>query len=107
MTEALNEYQKAAEQQRRDRLVLTHLPLVRHVLGRLIGELPPGIDRENLEAAGVLGLVEAAAPCAPARGSSFKTCAYRRVRGAILDELRRNSVFPQQVLERIGAVRRA
>jgi len=107
LPEVQNDYRRAAEQARRDRLVLDNLALVRHVLGRLLGEMPPGVDVENLEAAGVLGLVEAAARYDPTRDAQFRTFAYLRVRGAIVDELRRNSVFPQQVLQRIGAVRRA
>lgn len=107
MSEPQNEYQRIAEQKRRDQLVLSHLPLVKHIIHRVIGELPPGVDIENLESAGVLGLVEAAAKYDPARNAQFKTFAYQRVRGAIYDEMRRNSMFPQQVLERVAAIRRA
>jgi RNA polymerase sigma factor for flagellar operon FliA len=107
MSDAIQEYRRTAEQARRDELVLSHLSLVRHVLGRLLFKLPAGVDRENLEAAGVLGLVEAAARFDPARNVNFTSFAYRRVQGAILDELRRNSVFPQQVLERMALVREA
>src|SRR5690349_24935646 len=88
-----------AQQSQRDRLILSHLGLVRHVAGKLLAQLPPGLDAENLEAAGILGLVEAAAHYDPARGTQFNTYAYPRIRGAILDELRRNSPPPQQVLE--------
>lgn len=107
MTQPINEYQRTADQDRRDRLVLEHLPLVKHVIGRLIGDLPPGVDRENLESAGVLGLVEAATKFDPTRTVQFNTYAFPRIRGAVLDELRRNSPFPQQVLERIALIRRA
>jgi RNA polymerase sigma factor for flagellar operon FliA len=105
--DVMHDYQQAAEKARRDRLIVDHLTLVRHVLGRLIGELPPGLDFENLEAAGVLGLVEAAARFDPTRDAQFPTFAYWRIRGAIVDELRRNSVFPQQVMDRIGRVQAA
>ncbi|MBN9518843.1 sigma-70 family RNA polymerase sigma factor [bacterium] len=100
-------YQRQADQQRRDGLILSHLPLVKHVIGRLVGELPPGTDVDNLEAAGVLGLVEAAAKYDPTRNAQFKTFAYLRVRGAVVDELRRNSPLPQHVMERVSAVRKA
>lgn len=100
-------YQRQADQQRRDELIVSHLPLVKHVIGRLVGELPPGTDVDNLEAAGVLGLVEAAAKYDPSRNAQFKTFAYLRVRGAVVDELRRNSPLPQHVMERVSAVRKA
>lgn len=100
-------YSRVAGQNRRDELILEHLPLVRHILGKLAAQLPPGVDMENLESAGVLGLVEAANNFDPERGNQFNTYAYQRVRGAILDELRRNCPLPQQMLERVALVRRA
>ncbi|HZT79872.1 MAG TPA: sigma-70 family RNA polymerase sigma factor [Gemmataceae bacterium] len=107
METATRAYNRVAAQGQRDQLILAHLPLVRHVLGKLIAGLPPGVDVENLEAAGVLGLVEAANGFDPERGTQFKTFAYLRIRGAVLDELRRNCPLPQHVLERIALVRQA
>ncbi len=100
-------YQRQMDQQRREQLILQHLPLVKHVIGRMLGELPEYVDVENLESAGVLGLVEAANKFDPSRNAQFKTFAYIRIRGAIVDELRRNSPLPQHVLARIALVRRA
>jgi RNA polymerase sigma factor for flagellar operon FliA len=107
MSNSIQAYQRQADQTRRDDLILGHLPLVKHVIGRLVGGLPPGVDVENLESAGVLGLVEAASKFDPTRNAQFKTFAYMRVRGAILDELRRNSPLPQHMLERVSLVRKA
>ena len=107
MAEQLNDYQRAAQQKRRDDMIVAHLPLVKHVIGRLVGELPPGVDVENLESAGVLGLVEAAAKYDPDRNAQFKTFAFLRVRGAILDELRRNCPLPQHMIEKVTKVKRA
>src|SRR6478609_7571999 len=65
--------------QQRDELVLNNLKLVRHVVGRLVAKLPSGVDLENLEAAGTLGLVEAASRFDPTRGIAFDAYAYRRI----------------------------
>ncbi len=100
-------YRETLSRQQRDELILSHLYLVRHVLGKLAARLPPGIDRENLESAGVLGLVEAAAHFDPSRGVQFKTFAYFRIRGAILDELRRNSPLSQEALKKWSRIRDA
>lgn len=100
-------YQNVSAQQARDDLILRHLPLVRHTIGRLLAQLPAGIDEENLCAAGTLGLVEAAHKFDPERGVKFEVFAAWRIRGAVLDELRRNCPAPQHLLERIGAIRRA
>jgi RNA polymerase sigma factor for flagellar operon FliA len=82
------------------------LSLVRHILGRLSAKLPSGIDIDNLEAAGTLGLVEAATRFDADRGINFKTYAYTRIRGAIYDELRRNSPLPQDQLGKIAKIRK-
>lgn len=107
MSGGVKAYTQVAARSRRDELILEHLPLVRHILGKLAAQLPPGVDLENLESAGVLGLVEAATSFDPDRGNQFNTFAYLRIRGAILDELRRNCPLPQQMLERAALVRRA
>ena len=99
-------YQQIGGEKQREELILGNLPLVRHILGRLAVRLPRGTDLDNLEAAGVLGLVEAANRFEPDRGIIFKTFAYTRIRGAILDELRRNSPLPQELLEKIAKIRK-
>lgn len=90
-----------------DDLIVQNLPFVRHILGKTIGALPDGVDIENLESAGIVGLVEAAQQFDPGKGATFKSFAYHRIRGAIIDELRRNCPLPQDMLQRITKVRRA
>jgi RNA polymerase sigma factor for flagellar operon FliA len=107
MANVAKAYQEVARRQQRDELILSHLPLVKHIIGRMAIHFPAGVDIENLEAAGALGLVEAAQHFDPAQNVQFKTFAYMRIRGAILDELRRNSPLPQQMQERIAIIRRA
>ena len=104
---AAQAYQQASECQQRDDLIVTHLDFVRHVFGKIVANLPDGVDVENLESAGILGLVEAAQQFDATRGVPFKTFAYPRIRGAIIDELRRNCPLPQQMLQAISRVRRA
>lgn len=105
MQSSIQQYKRVADQQLRDRLVVEHLQYVRHVLGRIAAHFPQHVDRENLESAGVLGLVEAAGKFDASRGVEFKRYAYPRIRGAILDELRRNCPIPQHMLERISLVK--
>lgn len=100
-------YRQVAVRSRRDQLILEHLSLVRHIVGRLLAELPPGLDVENLHSAATLGLVEAANKFDPARGVEFTTFASPRVRGAVLDELRRNCPLPQEMMQRVARVRTA
>lgn len=107
MDAAVRTYQNVNQKALRDQLVVDHLEYVRQVLGRMLAGLPQFVDIENLEAAGILGLVEAASQFDPQRGVVFRTFAYHRIRGAILDELRRNCPLPQDVLQRWAALRAA
>ncbi|MCA9075313.1 MAG: sigma-70 family RNA polymerase sigma factor [Planctomycetaceae bacterium] len=104
---AIDSYRKVIQADEGEQLILDHLGYVRHLLGRIVVELPAGVDFENLESAGVLGLVEAAKQFDPSRGIAFTTFAYPRIRGAILDELRRNCPLPQHVLKRWRMIREA
>ncbi|MEZ6132240.1 MAG: sigma-70 family RNA polymerase sigma factor [Planctomycetaceae bacterium] len=105
MDAAVRAYQNSSTQVSRDQLITDHLPNVRHILGRMLVSLPDSVDRENLEAAGVLGLVEAAHHFDPSRNVEFGAFAYHRIRGAIIDELRRNCPLPQQMLEKWARIR--
>ena len=78
-----------------DQMVLEQLPLVKAIVRQFIRRVPTWVDRQDLEAAGMLGLAEAARRWDPARGVPFAAFAASRVRGAILDELRRLDTLPR------------
>ena len=71
MDAGLKTYRQVAARDERERLILDHLDDVRHILGRVAARLPASVDRQNLESAGVLGLVEAAGQFDPSRGVDF------------------------------------
>lgn len=69
-------------------LVETHLPLVHYAVAEVARRVPNHVRREDLTAAGMCGLVQAAHSWDPARGIPFDRYAGNRIQGAILDELR-------------------
>lgn len=89
--------------EKRERLILEHVPLVKHLVGRL-GFDSSGMDRDDLYGVGILGLMAAADSWEESRGLAFSTYAYTRVRGAILDEMRRSDVLPRGRRERVRAL---
>ena len=93
-------YRDAAEVDR-EQLILDHLPLLHHIVGRMSFEIPGLIQREDLFGWGMLGLIEAADSWDIGRGLQFSTFAYPRIRGAILDELRRMDFLPRGRRERL------
>ena len=78
-------------------LVEKYLPLVRTVVTRLAMTLPPHVDSEDLYSAGLGGLLNAVRQYDPTAGTAFETYARLRIRGAILDELRRMDWVPRSV----------
>lgn len=91
----------------RDQLILDSLPLLHHIVGRMSWDSPGRVDREDLFGFGMLGLIGAADSWEPERGLKFSTYAYPRIRGAILDELRRLDFLPRGRRERVRALDRA
>jgi RNA polymerase sigma factor (sigma-70 family) len=71
-------------------LAAAHTGLVSYVARRLRTSQRLGMPREDAIGAGTVGLMEAATRWDPARGRAFSTLAMPRIRGAILDELRRH-----------------
>lgn len=91
----------------RHRLIVEHLPLVRHIAGRMVAEFPGGCDREELESVGMLGLIGAADSWDASRGLKFSTYAFPKIRGAILDELRRLDFLPRGRRDKVRSLDRA
>jgi len=71
-------------------LTQQHVGLVHHVARQLARRLHDKVDLEELVSAGALGLMQAASSYEPARGLTFSTYAVPRIRGSMLDELRRH-----------------
>ncbi|MCB1808552.1 MAG: RNA polymerase sigma factor FliA [Candidatus Competibacteraceae bacterium] len=78
-------------------LVNQHCALVRRAAHHLIARLPTSVQIDDLIQAGMLGLLEAAQRFDDSKGASFATFADRRVRGAMLDEIRKNAWAPRSL----------
>ena len=90
----------------REKLILDHVPLLKHIAGRMAFDLPSSIDRDDLIGYGMIGLVQAADAWEPGRGLQFSTFAYTKIRGAILDELRRADFLPRGRREKVRGLER-
>jgi RNA polymerase sigma factor FliA len=80
----------------RDQLIHGHLDMARRLARKVSRRIPPSITREELESAALLGLTEAASRFDAARGEPFVAYAAKRIRGAVLDELRRHDVLTRR-----------
>jgi RNA polymerase sigma factor for flagellar operon FliA len=86
----------------REAAVLAGVPLVRSILGKVSVPDHPLARAEDLEGAGLVGLVEALDGYDPARGVRFMTFAYLRVRGAVIDYLRSLDVLSLDKRRRVA-----
>lgn len=101
MEELLQKYHMSKEESVKHELVLANLPLVKYLAGRLMVRLPAGIDQEDLESYGIFGLLEAVEKYNPDLGVSFKIYAQSRVKGAMIDEVRKLNWAPRAVWQKI------
>lgn len=85
------------KQQTLECMVQTHSIMVRRIAYHLMGRLPSCIQLDDLIQAGMLGLMEAALHYDEEKGASFETYAGIRIRGHMLDEVRRNDWVPRSV----------
>ncbi|MDH5469715.1 MAG: RNA polymerase sigma factor FliA [Gammaproteobacteria bacterium] len=78
-------------------LVVHHEPLVKRIAYHLMSRLPASVQADDLIQAGMIGLIEASRKFDPEQGASFETYAGIRIRGAMLDEIRRTDWTPRSV----------
>jgi RNA polymerase sigma factor for flagellar operon FliA len=77
--------------------ILRHASLVKRIAYHLMNRLPPSVQSDDLIQAGMIGLLEAARNYDASQGASFETYAGIRIRGAMLDEIRRTDWTPRSV----------
>ncbi|MCP4093264.1 MAG: sigma-70 family RNA polymerase sigma factor [Planctomycetes bacterium] len=77
--------------------------LVWYVVNRIKPRLPVSVSEDELFAAGMYGLMRAARSYDASRGAGFKTYAYHRIRGSILDDLRRLDFLPRSMRDKARA----
>jgi len=97
----------AGDTHARDALLRDNLSLVHHVARKLARHLADQADLDELVSAGTLGLMSAAESFDPSRGLTFSTFAVPRIRGAMLDELRRQDHVPRSVRRKTRSIGQA
>ena len=80
-----------------DAMIMRHAELVKRIAYHLVGRLPPSVEVADLIQAGMLGLLEAASHFTADRCASFETYAGIRIRGSMLDALRKLDWAPRSV----------
>ena len=95
---------------RQSELVSRYNTLVRQIAHRVLAKLPPNqlhVELDDLINIGLIGLLDADAKFDGGQGQSFETFAEFRVRGAMLDELRKRDFFPRRLRAKANRIQRA
>ncbi|HED16400.1 MAG TPA: RNA polymerase sigma factor FliA [Gammaproteobacteria bacterium] len=88
-------------------LVTQHVTLVNRIAYHMVSRLPANVQVDDLVQAGMIGLLEAARNYNPSQGASFETYAGIRIRGSMLDEIRRLDWTPRSVHRKVRMVSEA
>ncbi len=90
-----------------DQLVEEHAPLVKRIAYHLISRLPACVQVEDLIQSGMIGLLEAAKNYDASQGASFETYAGIRIRGSMLDEIRKGDWTPRSLHRKVREITQA
>src|SRR3954469_18480377 len=96
-----------ADRGHEETLVREHLPLVHYLVAEMSNRIPSYVSRDDLESAAMAGLAQAARSFEADRGVPFDRFASRRIRGALLDELRSRDWATRSVRASARAVHHA
>jgi RNA polymerase sigma factor for flagellar operon FliA len=107
MNAAVNTPPALVKAREADQLVRRHAELVKRIAYHLCARLPSSVEVDDLIQAGMLGLLEAAANFTDGKGATFETFAGIRIRGAMIDALRKLDWAPRSVHRRAREVAQA
>jgi len=88
-------------------LIEVHAPLVKKIALHLLARLPASVQLDDLMQAGMIGLLEAAQRYSSTKGATFETYAGIRIRGAMVDDIRKGDWVPRSVHRNARRVARA
>ena len=93
-------YTKNPTQEMREQIIIEYAPLVKIVAGRLSMYLGGNVEYEDLVSYGVFGLIDAIDKFDTNKDVKFETYASLRIRGSILDQIRKMDWIPRTVRQR-------
>ncbi len=100
-------YKKTRDIDARNELVTYYRPLVKIEVGKLISQYSRYIDYDDLMSCGYLGLIDAVEKFDSSKGVKFRTYAVIRIRGFIIDQLRKQDWLPARLRQKIKKVTHA
>ncbi len=87
----------------KDQMILENIPLVKKIASKIIIREEIDLEFEDIVGYGILGLIEAVEKYNTDKGTKFSTYAYKRIKGSILDEVRKLSPYSRNVMVDINS----
>lgn len=97
-------YKQNPPQEDKTKIIKDHLYLVDILVGRMVTQVPTFMNKDDMKSAGMMGLLDAANKFDPSKNIKFKTFAEYRIRGAILDEMRKLDWFSRSLRDKQSRV---
>jgi len=88
-------YHNSKDNSVKEKIIENYIPLIKHIVNRMNINLPSYLEYEDLISYGVFGLLQAIERYDAKKGIKFETYAYSRIKGSIIDELRKIDWIPQ------------
>jgi len=101
------DYNDTKDKNLKEKLVESYIPLIKHIVNRMAISLPSYVDNEDLISYGVFGLLQAIERYDVTCGVKFETYAYSRIKGSIIDELRKLDWVPQNIRKKASLLQKA
>lgn len=102
-----NEYKFGGNEEAREKLITGFVPIVNTIARRLEIYASSSYGFEDLVSVGLMGLLDAIEKFQPGKGAIFKTYAWHRIRGAILDEIRALDWVPRSIRDKASQLEKA
>lgn len=107
MQQGIECYNSVSNQDDLTAFVLEHSPLIKKIAYHMKCKLPAHIELDDLIQAGLIGLLEARNTFLASEGASFETWAAIKIRGAMIDELRKNTGITRDISQNIKHISKA
>ncbi|HMA60050.1 MAG TPA: FliA/WhiG family RNA polymerase sigma factor [Halanaerobiales bacterium] len=98
-------FKEENDQKAREQLIMEYLDLVKYQAGRVNTYVPDRIELEDLESYGIIGLIDAIEKFDPSRGYKFNSYAQKRIKGEIIDQLRKLDWLPHSLRQKAKVIK--
>ncbi|RMF06450.1 MAG: FliA/WhiG family RNA polymerase sigma factor [Candidatus Neomarinimicrobiota bacterium] len=105
--DVIRRYKETGDPQYKDLAIRSYLPLVKYIVGRIPPVANGNLSREDMYQFGVIGLIDALDRFNPEQGVEFKTFAYKRIHGEVIDAVRREGRLTRDQVHQLHKIDQA